>query len=210
MVDSLANAFNLVTKLHSRSATIERPGSSELVNGVVPSISASLTSNISEGLVYIEGVRIVIPITSNTYTLSKDTYLDITPIGILTFIEVANGTAAPAITALNIRIAKIVTDATSITSVVMLRTPKAIYKINPVNIRITPGNYSRNLGAPEEIIITGREFVISKKNLDEVYFPSLKRGDRIKDSELGYIILSDINEMYGFGGSIIGYRVRSS
>ena len=82
-------------------------------------------------------------------------------------------------------------------------------ELTAVDIRITPSNYFRNLAGPEEIIVEGREFIIPKKGLDDAGFTSLKRGDVIKDPELGYLQLSEIREMYDFGGSIMGYRVRT-
>ena len=78
-----------------------------------------------------------------------------------------------------------------------------------VTIRISPSNYYRNMAGPEEIVMKGREFVISKQSLDAVSFPAPKRGDVIVDSELGKNTLVEVREMFDFGGRIIGYRVRT-
>lgn len=80
--------------------------------------------------------------------------------------------------------------------------------IAAVNIFISPSNYARNLQGPEEIVSEGKEFVISKKNLESVNYPRPKRGDVIRDSELGKNTIVDIREMYDFGGAVIGYRLR--
>ena len=77
-------------------------------------------------------------------------------------------------------------------------------------VKIAPSNYSRNLQAPSEIVITGREFVLPKSYLDNGKFPPPKRGDRMSDPEFGIMIISDINEMFDIGGSTIGYRIRTS
>ena len=82
--------------------------------------------------------------------------------------------------------------------------------VGPVEIKVTPSNYSRNLAGPEEVVIAGREFVISKYTLDSVSFPVPRRGDRLVDPELGTHIISEVRELLGFGGSILGYRVRCS
>lgn len=82
--------------------------------------------------------------------------------------------------------------------------------IAAVAIKVTPSNYSRNLAAPEEIVIEGREYVITKSALELAPFPVPKRGDRIKDAELGTHVISEVRELFGFGGSILGYRVRCS
>lgn len=78
------------------------------------------------------------------------------------------------------------------------------------NIKVTPSNYSRNLAAPEETTITGKEFVISKAVLDGVGFPAPKKGDRITDSDLGTDVVSEVTPMFGLGQTIIGFRVRTS
>jgi hypothetical protein len=155
-------------------------------------------------------VRIVVASASITYTASKDTYLDITPLGVTTYTAVANGATAPALATNNLRVAKIVSSATAITSVTMIAKYRELYAIAVTNIEASPGNYFRNTAAPEEITIEGKEFVISKSVLDLVYYPAIKKGDRIKDTEIGTMIVTEVREMFGFGGAIIGYRVRTS
>lgn len=78
-----------------------------------------------------------------------------------------------------------------------------------IEIYASPSNYSRNLAGPSETVIEGREFVISKKQMQDP-FTLLKRGDRLTDSELGTFAISEIIEMYALGGEIIGWRVRTS
>lgn len=77
-------------------------------------------------------------------------------------------------------------------------------------IKAAPSNYSRNLDGPSETVITGREWVITKDDLDSESYPMPKRGDTLTDANLGTMILSEIREMYDIGGAIIGYRVRTS
>lgn len=76
-------------------------------------------------------------------------------------------------------------------------------------IKITPSNYFRNLEGPADMISKGREFIISKEVLDSASFPPPKRGDKLKDGELGTMTLAEVREMFDFGGSVIGYRVRT-
>jgi hypothetical protein len=80
----------------------------------------------------------------------------------------------------------------------------------PFTIKITPSNYSRNLAGPEEIAIEGREYVVAKAALDAVSFPMPKRGDRLTDPDLGTHVVSEVRELLGFGGAIVGYRLRCS
>lgn len=55
---------------------------------------------------------------SNTFTASKDTYVDIDYNGNITYSAVANNATSPALTANSIRVAKIITNGSTITSIV--------------------------------------------------------------------------------------------
>lgn len=75
---------------------------------------ASMTS----GVVYINGKRVAVSaVTSRTFTASKDTYVDVDNTGALTYTEVSNNAASPALSANNTRIAIIVTGASNIANV---------------------------------------------------------------------------------------------
>lgn len=90
--------------------------------GHLPVTDATLTSNISAGTSYVNGVRIETSAQSHTYTASKDTYVYINAGGFFDFQEVANGAAAPSTPANDLLLAKVVTSGTAITSVTDLRT----------------------------------------------------------------------------------------
>lgn len=77
-------------------------------------------------------------------------------------------------------------------------------------VTVSPSNYSRNLEGPEDTVMKGREFVISRTTLEAAEFPiPPKRGDRIVDSEIGDNAITEVREMYDIGGAIIAYRVRT-
>lgn len=82
--------------------------------------------------------------------------------------------------------------------------------IGPFDIKITPSNYSRNLAAPEEISVEGKEFVVTKYALEKVSFGVPRRGDKLVDPEMGTHIVSEVRELIGLGGAILGYRLRCS
>lgn len=80
--------------------------------------NASMTS----GVIYISGRRLtLVAVTARSFTASKDTYIDASDNGdgtaLLTYTEVANNAASPALAANSIRMAIIVTGATNIASV---------------------------------------------------------------------------------------------
>lgn len=98
-------------------------GDNGVISGLTIATSGNLTSTILEGLAYVDNVRIDFLDTPNLFTASKDTYVDIDNTGTLVFTEVANGAGEPALTLPNERLAKVVTDGSSIPSVTDLRTP---------------------------------------------------------------------------------------
>jgi hypothetical protein len=67
--------------------------------------------------------------TAHTYTASRDTYVDLSQTGIYAYSAVANGATEPATTANSIRLAKVVTGATDVTSV----EDKRVTSINVAN-----------------------------------------------------------------------------
>ena len=89
--------------------------------------SIDLDSTVTAGYAYVDLARVDLDNTLKSFTASKDTYVDIDSTGTLVYTEVANGAAEPALTIPNERLAKVVTDVVSITSVTDLRTI-----INPV------------------------------------------------------------------------------
>lgn len=84
---------------------------------------------------------------------------------------------------------------------------------NPPSIstscRITPSNYFRKVEGISHTVIEGREFIISKASIESPFdAPIIKRGDRIEDPDLGHMAIIEVNEMYDFGGALMGFRCR--
>jgi hypothetical protein len=92
------------------------------ISGMLPATSASLTSDISAGVSYVNGYRIDLAATSHTYTASKDTYVYINEGGYYLYSEVANGAAAPSTPANSLLLAVAITNGTAISSVTDSRT----------------------------------------------------------------------------------------
>jgi len=95
---------------------------SGVVSGLTVPTSASLTSSILEGLVYVSDTRIDHTTTEKVFTASVDTYVDIDIDGVLVYTEVALGAGEPTLTAPNQRLAKVVTDGSTVASVTDMRT----------------------------------------------------------------------------------------
>ena len=95
-----------------------------LSTGTVPSTGAGLTIAAADfsATIYVEGYRRGdVDSPAHTYNVSADTYWDLGRDCVWTPIPVANGSPAPALTPLSVRVYIVVTDATNRTSVTDLR-----------------------------------------------------------------------------------------
>lgn len=82
-----------------------------------PTTSGTLTSTTTAGTAYIDGERVVKDATAHTYSATKWTYVDLSSNGTYTYVETAVDIAEPATTTDSIRLARVVTDGTEVTSV---------------------------------------------------------------------------------------------
>ena len=91
-------------------------------SGLVWSPLTGLNASMTAGAVYVNGVRAnVNAVASRLFVASRDTYVDADINGALTYTPVTNGAAAPAKAAGTVRIAKVITSATTVTSSVDIR-----------------------------------------------------------------------------------------
>lgn len=113
-----------------------------IVSGLTLPTSADLTSTLAAGVAWVIGTRVVKAATALTFAASSDTYVDLGKDGTLTLAAVANGTAAPAVTANSLRLLKAVTSATAVTGVTNLArmalrtTPQDVVEIGDANALI--------------------------------------------------------------------------
>lgn len=108
-------------------------------SGCAPATSGTLTSDISACVAYVNGYRVSKGATSETYTASRDTYVDLSQSGVYTLSAVANGATQPSVAANSVRIAKVVTDGTTISSVTSLYTTRIAGLVIPANYRVGYG-----------------------------------------------------------------------
>lgn len=89
-----------------------------VVSGGIIAQSAGLIGTFSDIAYYVLGLRYTkLSEANKTYIASKDTYVDIGIDGVVDYNDVANGAAAPTLAANHIRLAKVVTNGSAITSV---------------------------------------------------------------------------------------------
>lgn len=106
-----------------------------VTSGLLPVTSATLTSNVSAGVAFINGYRVSKVATAQTYAASMDTYLDISQTGVFTQSAVALGGTQPSVAANSARLAKVVTSGTAITSVTDLARRSLAGVSVPINYR---------------------------------------------------------------------------
>lgn len=90
-----------------------------VASGLVIPTSGTLSATCPLGVIYYNGTRYAIASDGgHTYTANQDTYVDVNPAtGTYAYNGVANGSAAPALTANSLRIAKVVTNGSAVTGV---------------------------------------------------------------------------------------------
>lgn len=76
------------------------------------------------------------------------------------------------------------------------------------NVPMSLANYVRNLAAFDDMVIEGREFVVSKTDMDKIPLVP-RRGMKITDNDMGTYTISEVRELVGMG-NIIGYRLRTN
>lgn len=118
------------TAEHAQKLTTADIVGDHVVSGFLASVPspASLTMTLTPGVAYVGGNRIAASPGFFAFAASSDTYVDQGPTGTRAYTPVANGAAAPALAANSLRLAKVVTNATQITSVVDLRVLKPTVK----------------------------------------------------------------------------------
>lgn len=94
-----------------------------ILSGMAWSIVSGLNGTMSSGVLYsLNGIRYAVgSIASRAFTASKDTYVSVSPTGAIAYQETTNGGTMPALSTDYLLIAKVVTGASAITSVVDYR-----------------------------------------------------------------------------------------
>ena len=118
--------------------TLDELTSDSVLSGGIWSLVSGLNGQMTALAAYINGYKnTVAAIASRAFTINKDTYVDIlkdpaTHVFTVVYIEVTNGATAPVLAANSIRLAKVVTNGSTITSVVQSGQDSLGNPINPI------------------------------------------------------------------------------
>lgn len=172
-----------------------------VASGGIIAISAGLTGTFSNIVYYIGGLRYTkTGVANKVYTASKDTYVDIGTDGVVDYTEVANDTAAPALAASHIRLAKVVTSGAAITSIVQ----------NPFSDGI--GNAIRNTGSsstgslliPVKFLVTRASTAVTIANTPTVLIYDGKVFDTSNSySTVSGVFTAPVAGYYDFNAAIV-------
>lgn len=129
-VITVANGASSITNgniTDSRTQTVATSSTTTLTSAIVfdhvnsgcvwtaDSAGSTLAGSMTAGVVYVSGTRAsVSAVSAHSFTASKDTYVDVDSTGTLTYTEVANNAASPALSTGRMRLAIIVTNGSSI------------------------------------------------------------------------------------------------
>lgn len=104
-------------------------------SGCTPAVDTDLTSDISTCVAYVNGYRVTKGATAQTYTATRDNYVDISQAGVYTVSAVTVGASAPSVASNSARVAKVTTDGTQILSVTDLANRRLPGLVTPANYR---------------------------------------------------------------------------
>lgn len=91
-------------------------------SGLTVTQDTLLDGIVAAGVAYINQAKVDVSSDTNAFTASQDTYVDVGDDAVITYSAVANGAGAPVLAADAVRLAKVVTDGTTITDIVDMRT----------------------------------------------------------------------------------------
>src|ERR1035437_2934969 len=113
---------------------------------------SGLNGTMTGGTIYVNGYRVIVSgVGTNAFTLSNDTYIDIDYLGNVYYTGVANNATAPSLTANSIRVAKVVTNGTVITTVTQTGVGSNNVQIYPSN----PEGYGNWIAWTPNLTFTG-------------------------------------------------------
>lgn len=158
-----------------------------VASGCVWSTISGLNATMASGVIYISGKRVVVAsVSSRTFTASRDTYVSVDVNGTVSYSEVTNGASAPSLPANSLWSAKLVSGASSITSITDMRT------LSPGVATMNGGNYSTSE------IDTGYTWIDGKKIYKKtINFGSLPNNTS-KNVAHGIVGIDNVVRIYGF------------
>jgi len=136
-----STAFNVATNPETREDELM---GDIVVSGLIWTVTSGLTGAMTSGVAYVDGKRLVVPaVASYVFTASRDTYVYIDNTGSVQYNPQTTGAIQPATPAGYTLIAKVITNATNITSIYDVRTTSqaSAWKTwTPIWSNLTVGN----------------------------------------------------------------------
>src|SRR3990167_1381568 len=161
--------------------------------GLLPATDTDLTSDVSLGTAYVNGVRVVKAATAQTYSANKFTYVDLSSTGVYTLSAINYGGAVPSIATNSIRLARVSTDGTEIGAVVDLRRTaqpnfNAFFSADILNF-VAGSNYTINWNS--EVYDVGSNF-----DTDTDTFTAPVTGKYIFSVNVSFVNIDSASSLY--------------
>lgn len=205
----LKQAFNLITRLHSRAATLKRFGSPDIYSPIRITPSNFFRYLEGPGNTVIHGREFIIPVDSMKGHVTQ----------LITFGELPTQ-GAFLLTYGVTDTAEINFDDNAAAVQVALRAITGLEDIT-VSGNFTDGFLVTFIGLDEPTLLASELGATPLADADDEeveitvavstsvpWSPLVKRGDKIDDSVYGSIAIDEIVEMVDFGGAVMGFRVR--
>jgi hypothetical protein len=160
--------------------------SNYISSGVVIPTSGTLITSSTSGIMYYGGTKIVVASDGgHTYTANKDTYVDVSNNGVYNYGAVNNAAAAPALTANSVRVAKVVTGASAVTSVVQSGLDSNNVPIYPTKAVNTATDLQYNFGTYTPVGAGTTTLDLSLSNDFEVTMPASTQILAVSNAKIG-------------------------
>lgn len=199
----LKPAFNIMTKLHSRSVTIKRIGSPDIVSAGRATPSNYFRFLEGPSATTIRGREFILPIDTLTGHKSQIvTFSAIPTVGAFILSYLGNSTAEIPfdVTSANLQTALRLVD--GLEAVTVSGDATTGFKIVMVGITVDTLIVSSQGGTPVDATISVNTSAMVP------WSPILRRGDIIIDPVVGHMAMDEIIEIVDLGGDIMGFRVR--
>lgn len=77
--------------------------------------------------------------------------------------------------------------------------------------KFCPSNFYRHIAVENDIVAEGNEFIMTSDDVAKITGLVIpRRGDLLADTQLGKMTIDQVRPMYGVGGMLIGYRLRTT
>lgn len=207
---SIKKAFNLISRLHSRAATLKRFGTPDIYSPIRITPSNYFRFLEGPGSSTIHGREFIIPVDTMTGHYTQLVTFGSTPTqGGFHLTYGVTDTAAIAYNDTNADVETALQAISGLENVTVTGNFTSGFLITFIGVN-APTILSYGMETPALQNVSNQNVVITIAFSDSVaWSPKILRGDKIVDTIYGSMAVDEIVEMVDLGGAVMGYRVRA-